>query len=166
MTSLLAVCNACLSLDSCCGNYRLAQQMDTAAANTRFWTTLFTWVTQVAFSCTTLCSVFWRWAQDLNAWKANLQSIGASGNWQGVSIQVRSQTIHLLHILETGKLVLSQKIGPHCWDDDALAIEQYENGIKAWCDDHKEVKPFWLAPAKFMTMVVCSACFAADHKSP
>ena len=38
--------------------------------------------------------------------------------------QVRSQTVHILHITDSGKLVVSQKLGAFCRDDDELAISR------------------------------------------
>ena len=38
--------------------------------------------------------------------------------------QVRSQTVHILHITDSGKLVVSQKLGTFCRDDDELALSR------------------------------------------
>ena len=43
---------------------------------------------------------------------------------QGLLAQVRSQTVHILHITDSGKLVVSQKLGTFCRDDDELALSR------------------------------------------
>lgn len=53
--------------------------------------------------------------------------------------QVRSQTIHILHITESGKLVLSQRLGMHCRDDDELALARYYDAESNWLQQHPQV---------------------------
>ncbi len=56
-------------------------------------------------------------------------------------MQIRSQTIHILHISQEGQLLMSQRLGTHCQDDDELAIARYEDAELAWHDLQPEVQP-------------------------
>ena len=46
--------------------------------------------------------------------------------------QMRSQEVHLLQVLERGRLVRVQRLGRHCWDDDALVLAVQTEAERRW----------------------------------
>jgi len=46
--------------------------------------------------------------------------------------QMRSQEVHLLQVLERGRLVRVQRLGRHCWDDDALVLAVQAEAERRW----------------------------------
>ena len=47
-------------------------------------------------------------------------------------VQMRSQEVHLLQVLERGRLVWVQRLGQHCWDDDAMLLANQAEAERRW----------------------------------
>lgn len=45
---------------------------------------------------------------------------------------MRSQEVHLLQVLERGRLVWVQRLGQHCWDDDAMLLANQAEAERRW----------------------------------
>ena len=47
-------------------------------------------------------------------------------------VQMRSQEVHLLQVLERGQLVWVQRLGQFCWDDDAMLLATQVEAERRW----------------------------------
>ena len=47
-------------------------------------------------------------------------------------VQMRSQEVHLLQVLKRGRLVWVQRLGQHCWDDDAMLLANQAEAERRW----------------------------------
>ncbi|KAK9845772.1 hypothetical protein WJX81_002105 [Elliptochloris bilobata] len=47
-------------------------------------------------------------------------------------LAMRSQEVHLLQVLERGRLVWVQRLGRHCWDDDAMLLANQAEAERRW----------------------------------
>ncbi len=45
---------------------------------------------------------------------------------------MRSQEVHLLQVLARGRLVWLQRLGRHCWDDDAMVLAVQAEAERRW----------------------------------
>lgn len=54
-------------------------------------------------------------------------------------VQVRSQTIHLLHVSRQGHLLVAHKLGKYIQDDDELLLARHDEAQAAWNAAHQQV---------------------------
>jgi hypothetical protein len=55
--------------------------------------------------------------------------------------QMRSQEVHLLQVLARGRLVWLQRLGRHCWDDDAMVLAVQAEAERRWQQAQARARP-------------------------
>jgi len=54
---------------------------------------------------------------------------------------MRSQEVHLLQVLARGRLVWLQRLGRHCWDDDAMVLAVQAEAERRWQQAQARARP-------------------------